>query len=69
MPPTHGHPIANIPEKPPPGQVAPEVGFEPLVQAMIRVFQMIVGGNLAPANRGLPLERLHALGGKDFHGT
>ncbi|KAA3470149.1 Retrovirus-related Pol polyprotein from transposon opus [Gossypium australe] len=68
MPSRRGRPSANTLMEPPPGQAALGIGFEPSVQAMIGAFQKIVGENPAPAARGLPLERLRALGGKEFQG-
>ncbi|KAK5842113.1 hypothetical protein PVK06_004442 [Gossypium arboreum] len=46
----------------------PNEGVGPLMEAMIGAFQKIAGVNPAPApvNRGLLLERLQALGGKEF---
>lgn len=42
--------------------------MQSLVQIMIGAFQRAVNANTAPVNRGLPLERLRALGGKEFNG-
>ncbi|KAL1175447.1 hypothetical protein V6Z11_A04G090500 [Gossypium hirsutum] len=46
-------------------------GVEPLMEDIIRAFQLIAGANPAPAlvNRGLSLERLRKLGCKEFSGV
>lgn len=42
--------------------------MELLVNAMIRAFQQANNAHVALTNRGLPLEHLRALGGKEFSG-
>lgn len=69
MPPRCGCLAVNAPAEPPLEPTVPKASFEPLVQALMGVFQWIAGGNVAPTTRGLLVERLLALGGKEFHGA
>lgn len=66
--PSEGDKISTIDKRPHRANVL-EGGMDPLVQAMIRAFQQAVGANTPPMNRGLPLERLPPLGGREFNGV
>lgn len=51
MPPMRVRVNANVPPPSSPGQETPKTGVEPLAQAMIEAFQLIVGGNPVPTFR------------------
>ncbi|KAL1095491.1 hypothetical protein V6Z11_D06G160900 [Gossypium hirsutum] len=62
---------SSAPTVPPCRVNIPDEGVGSLIEAMIGAFQHIAGANLAsaPVNQGLSLERLWALGGKEFSGV